>query len=161
LVQPNSKALLSWYRQVCAHGSADEECVEAALVALGRCAADLDHIEDLLRGIRLERQGVEHIEKSLREMMSRVGGRWILVGPFVVAEGAGALMADRRALLADLDVVAGRCAASRWDPDRLISAFGREAVLNGKGRNMYHYSKAFLPTAGEALLDVIRDVAGC
>jgi hypothetical protein len=160
LVQPNARALLNWYRQVCTRGSADAACVEATLAAMGPRGGEFDHIEDLLRGIRLERQGVDQIETSLREMMSRVGGRWVLVGPFVVAGGAGAVMAERRALLAELDAAAERCVVSRWDPSRLISAFGREAVLNNKGRNLYHYARAFLPTAGEALLDVMRDAAG-
>jgi hypothetical protein len=135
--------------------------VEDALVRLREGGFAFDHMEELLRGVRLRRQSVEDIARDLQAMRQRLGGDCLLVGPFAIAGEVGALMTERRALMESLRAVADLCGAGTFDPSPLISHFGREAVLRGNGRDVYHYSSPFLPVVGATLVrEMLKSVGG-
>jgi hypothetical protein len=157
LVKPHGRALLSWYRDVCVRGAADEACVQDALVRLRDGGFALDNMQELLRGVRLRRQGVEEIARDLEAMKARLGGDCLLVGPFAIAEAVGAMMTERRALIASVRAVASLCDVAMYDPSPFISNYGREVVLRANGRDLYHYATPFLPVVGEAL---VREMLG-
>jgi hypothetical protein len=152
LVKPHGRALLGWYRDVCLRGAADDACVEAALNNVQNPGFSFGTLEALLRGVRLRRQGVEDIARDVRAIQKRLGGVCLLVGPFVVDEGKGALMTERSALMASLRAAGDACGAPAFDPSPLVSQFGRKNVLVAGGRDVYHYAKSFLPVIGEALV---------
>lgn len=156
LVRPHGNALLRWYREVCLRGAADEATVLAALESLPTGEAEKDDLAYFLRAIRMVRQGADEIAASLRTLMSMAPGLWVVVGPFYIASEEGALMTARKVLMADLKEAARRAGAISYDPSELIEQFGRETVLRGQGTLIHHYSDEFLPTAGAALMDAVR-----
>ena len=156
LVRPHKGALLEWYRQVCKLGAAENACVESTLGKLRDAGFPDDGMEDILRGVRHRRFGVEDFIATLRVIIEKVGQRGVVVGPFTVAGEEGSQMSDRRALLRDLRAAAERCDVLAYDPSRLVEDFGKEKALAREGQAIYHYNDDFVPIVGRALVDEIR-----
>lgn len=157
LVRPHGSALLPWFRELSSGRGVDEIDVQEAAEALRRGQFECDEqLLDLLRGVKFERQSVATIEEALGAMMSRIGGRWIVVGPVVLADHDGAIMRDRRALSAKLEQAAKRCGAILHDPSHLVSGFGRAVALDAGGADIFEYAPDFRATVGEALIDELR-----
>lgn len=112
-VQPHRGALLDWYREISRGKPAEEASVQAALEKLraGGFRHD-DTMADLLRGIRLERRDGEEIARTLADLTARMGGRWVVVGPFAVPGDDGDIMRRRRAFNAALRAAAAGCGAA-------------------------------------------------
>ena len=161
LVQAQRGALLDWYRQICRGKVADETCVQAALEKMrdGGLRHD-DQMADLLRRVRLDRHSGEEITQSLAALMSKGGGRWVVVGAMVDPGQDGAIMRDRRGLNEKLKEAAAQCGATFFDPSQLIADHGKSTVLAGDGADIYEYAEAFYPTLGRALARLMRDGAG-
>ncbi|MBA3812040.1 MAG: hypothetical protein H0X27_10455 [Caulobacteraceae bacterium] len=158
LVQAQRGALLDWYRRVCRGGFADEACVQAALTKMRE--AGLRHDEamaDLLRRIRLDRHSADAMTRSLGALMSKAGGRWVVIGPFVVPGHDGAIMHERRDLNGKLEVAAADCGATFFDPSQLIADYGQATVLASDGADIYEYAEGFYPLLGEMLARLVRD----
>ena len=68
-------------------------------------------------------------------------------------------MTERRALMDRIEAAGIECNVPTFDPSPLVSQFGREFALAGNGRDVYHYSRAFMPVIGKVLLERIRDVS--
>ncbi len=158
LVQAQRGALLDWYRQICRGQLADEPCVQAALDRLRDAGLRHDDaMADLLRRVRLDRHSGEAMTRSLGALMSKAGGRWVVIGPFVVPGHDGAIMRERRDLNDKLEAAAAHCGATFFDPSQLITDYGQATVLAGDGADIYEYSEAFYPLLGEMLVRLIRD----
>ncbi len=157
LIQPHRGALLGWYREVCQSGAAEEATVLTALEKLERGGFRHDKaMAELLRGIRLDRHGVDEIAGAIRAMKAKVGGRWIIVSLFDVPGDDGAVMKDRRSLHAKLQEAAAQSGAEYFDPTVLIVEHGRSVALDGGGADIYEYAPAFYPTVGESLIKFVR-----
>lgn len=158
LVQAQRGALLDWYRQICRGQLADEPCVQAALDRLRDAGLRHDDgMADLLRRVRLDRHSGEAMIQSLGALMSKAGGRWVVIGPFVVPGHDGAIMRERRDLNGKLEAAAAHCGATFFDPSQLITDYGQATVLAGDGADIYEYSEAFYPLLGEMLARLVRD----
>jgi hypothetical protein len=159
LVKPYGRALLGWYRQICLSGVADEDCIQASLTNLHDGELQFENMEALLRGVRLRRQSIQDIARDLTEMGDRLGAACLLVGPISIEDRRGALMTERRALMDRIEAAGAECKVPTFDPSPLVSKFGREFALAGNGRDVYHYSRAFMPVIGKVLLEQIQEVA--
>ena len=159
LVKPYGRALLGWYRQVCLSGVADEPCIQTSLTNLRDGGLEFENMEALLRGVRLRRQSVQDISRDLTEMGERLGAACLLVGPISIEDRRGALMTERRALMDRIEAAGAECNVPTFDPSPLVSQFGREFALAGNGRDVYHYSRAFMPVIGKVLLERIQHVS--
>jgi hypothetical protein len=160
LIQPQRGALLDWYRQICRGATADESCVQAALAKMREGGLPHDGaMVDLLRGVRLARQDGEQISQCLAALISKAGGRWIVIGAVAVPGHEGAIMRDRRALNAKLKDAAGHCGATFFDPSQLIADHGQANVLAAQGADIYEFADDFFPTLGEILMDMVRAAA--
>jgi len=159
LVHPHRGVLLDWYRTVCRGEAPSEECVQAALEKFRAGGAEprLEFIE-LLRGVRLKTQDSVEITGALGRMMSRFGGRWLVVGPFEIPGQEGAIMKDRRLLNATLAEAAGKCGAIFYDPTHLVVEHGAGTALDGGGADIYEYAPSFYPTVGENLVRLVRQL---
>jgi hypothetical protein len=159
LVQAHRGALLDWYREVCRAQAADESVVQAALENLRESGAQHDGaMADLLRGIRLERSDGEDIARTLAALTAKMGGRWVVVGPFAVPGDDGSIMQRRRAFNAALSQAAVKCGALFYDPSQLIFTYGKTTALAGGGVDIYEYDESFYPTLGETLVGLVRAV---
>jgi hypothetical protein len=157
LIQPYRGALLDWYRQISREGAADEACVSAALGKLE--AGGFPHdagMAGILRGMRLARLDRAATKTCIAALMARGPGRWTIVGAITVPHQDGAIMADRRALNADLAQTCSELGATFFDPTRLVVEYGRTEVLDADGANINEYADVFYPTLGRAMLKVIR-----
>jgi hypothetical protein len=159
LVQARRGALLDWYRVVCRGEAPDEECVQMALENMQKGGFEQSEtFADLLRGVRLKPQDGAEITRALHEMMSRFGGRWVVVGQFALPGQEGTIMQDRRALNAKLSAAARQCGALFYDPTQLVTEHGNATALDGGGADIYEYAPSFYPTVGESLVNLVREV---
>ena len=157
LVQAHHGALLGWYREICLGRSIDEELVQVSLGKLREGGFRHDEwMANLLRGLRLHRQDGDELSRTLREMMARVDGRWVVIGAITVPGQEGATMRDRRELNATLKAVAQGCGAAFFDPTHLVATYGRTATLDGDGANINEYAETFYPKLGETLVSLAR-----
>ena len=157
LVQAHRGALLDWYREICRGHPAEETSVQAALEKLRDNGARPDErMADLLRGIRLERNGGAEIAQTLADMTAKMGGRWIVVGPFAIPGDDGDIMQRRRAFNETLNAAAAGCGALFYDPSQLLVEYGKATALAGGGVDIYEYAESFYPTVGETLVGLIR-----
>ena len=157
-VQPYRGALLEWYREISRGQTASPATVDSALAKLrdGGFRHD-DQMAELLHGIRLDRRDSEQIAVSLQALTTKLGGQWIVVGPFAVPGDKSDVMVRRRAFNKSLRAAANRCGATFFNPTRLIKTHGKEDVL-AAGVSIYEYEESFYPTLGEALVEKIRAV---
>lgn len=159
LVQAHRGALLDWYREVCRGQPVEESSVQAALDRLRGSGSRHDGaMADLLRGIRLERSGGEEIAQSLAALIAKMGGRWVVLGPFAVPGDDGDIMQRRRAFNAALSEASVKCGALFYDPSQLVLAYGKTTALAGGGVDIYEYDESFYPTLGETLVGLVRSV---
>ncbi len=157
LVRPGGVALLPWFRDLCADRPIDEACVQSALDQLKKAGHRHDDaMAELLRNIRQERQSEEEITRQLASMMSKWGGRWIVVGTFDVPGHDGAVMRHRRTLNERLNNAARQCGAAFFDPSKLVAEHGKATALDGGGADIHEYAPAFYSTVGETLVDLLR-----
>jgi len=157
-VQPYRGALLDWYREISRCQPAAESTVEAALEKLR--IGGFRHDEDmaaLLRGIHLEKRNGDEIAATLKALTSKMGGRWVIVGPFTIPGDKGDVMTRRRAFNKALRAAAESCGATFFNPTRLLRRHGKEGVL-AAGVSIYEYEESFYPTLGAALIKQIRTV---
>jgi hypothetical protein len=159
LVQPYRGALLDWYREISRGERAQESSVQTAIDRLrdGGFGPD-EQMADLLRGIKLERCGREEIAQTLGAMISMMGGRWVVVGPFATPGDEGIIMQQRRAFNEALYEASTKCGALFYDPSQLLFAHGKETALAGGGMDIYEYAESFYPTLGETLVSLVRAV---
>jgi hypothetical protein len=85
-------------------------------------------------------------------------GHWVVEGALTSPGVGGAMMADRRALNADLRAACERCGALFFDPTDMVAVHGPTVVFDGDGANLQEYNPAFYPTAGRAMLEKINAV---
>ena len=157
-VQPYRGALLEWYREISRGQPASATTIESAMGKLrdGGFRHD-DQMVELLRGIRLDRRDGEQIAASLEALSTKMGGQWIIVGPFAVPGDKSDVMVRRRAFNKSLRAAANHCGATFFNPTRLIKTHGKADVL-AAGVSIYEYEESFYPTLGEALIEKIRAV---
>lgn len=159
LVQPQRGALLNWYREISRGEFALEATVQAALANLREGGFRHDEqMAGLLRGIRLEQCDPREIAHTLEAMAARMGGRWIVVGPFATPGDEGDIMRRRRAFNEALSEAAARSDAVFYDPSRLLVQHGRAIALAGGGADIYEYAESFYPTVGQVLISLVRSV---
>jgi len=159
LVQAHRGALLDWYREICRGRPAEETSVLAALEKLSDGGFPHDEpMADLLRGIKLERSSGGDIAKTLAVLTDKMGGRWVVVGPFATPGDNGDIMQRRRAFNDALRDGAARCGAFFYDPSELLLAYGKERALAGNGADIYEYAETFYPTVGDTLVKLVRAV---
>ena len=159
LVQAQRGALLDWYREISRGSFAEETTVETALAKLREGGFRHDEqMASLLRGIRLERCEARDVAATLEAMAAKMGGRWIVVGPFATPGDEGDIMRRRRVFNGTLSEAAARCGAVFYDPSRLLVQHGRAVALAGGGADIYEYAESFYPTVGEALVELVRSV---
>ena len=142
-VQPHRGALLDWYREIARNKQADESCVQAALGKLRQ--GGYRHDEDmanLLRGIRLDRCTGSQVRATIEGLTKKLGGQWMIVGPFTIPGDKGAVMARRREFNKALRAVAARCEVNFFNPTRLIKEHGKDSALDG-GVSLYEYEESF------------------
>ena len=153
LVGAYGAALLPWFRRLCKGVATDDATVVKALKRLtDRGYAPDETLEKLLRTINLERVAAADVKRDLAAMMAKMGGRWVVVGPCVVAGVGGDIMNDRREVREELRDAAEACGAVFYDPSRLIDDHGRATVLAENGADIYEWSEDFYPTVGETLV---------
>ncbi len=159
LVQAHRGILLDWYREICRGAPAQEATVETALRKLrdGGSRHD-DGLAELLRGIKLERNAGPEIARTLAALTAKMGGRWVVVGPFAIPGDDGDIMQRRRAFNEALNEAAGACGALFYDPSQLLFAHGKATALAGGGVDIYEYAESFYPTLGETLVGLVRRV---
>ncbi|MDQ2860502.1 MAG: hypothetical protein M3T55_07215 [Pseudomonadota bacterium] len=159
LVQAHRGALLDWYREICRGRPAEESSVRAAMNKLDTEGFSYGApMAALLRGLKLERRDGEEIAQNLGDLVAKMGGRWIVVGPFAIPGDEGDIMQRRRAFNESLRDGAGRCGALFYDPSQLILAYGKETALAGGGADIYEYAETFYSTVGETLVRLVRAV---
>jgi hypothetical protein len=159
LVQAHRGALLDWYREICRGRQAEESSVQTALGKLRDSGSRHDEaMADLLRRIKLERNGGSEIAETLATLTAKMGGRWAVVGPFAVPGDEGDIMQRRRAFNEALNQACGRCGALFYDPSQLLFAHGKATALAGGGVDIYEYDEAFYPTVGETLVNLVRSL---
>ena len=156
-VRPLGGALLPWFRQLCSGRAIDEAIVQSALENLGEVGhrAD-DQMVDLLRGIRMEIPGAEEVARTLDAMMSKLAGRWTVIGALEAPGDDGAIMRNRRALNATLERAARRCGAVFYNPTQMIMDHGRATVLDSGGADIHEYAPAFYPKVAETWVGLAR-----
>lgn len=159
LVQPYRGALLEWYRQISWERPGREETVDRAIANLQAAGYPYEgEIVDLLRHVRLEPTPEEQIRHTLVALSSRMGGRWVIVGPFAIPGDEGAVMTRRRGFNAVLAEAARSAGALFFDPSQLLVEYGPATALAGGGADVYEYSEAFYPTLGRALVSQMKTV---
>jgi hypothetical protein len=159
LVQAHRGALLDWYREIGRGRHAEESSVQAALDKLRDSGLRHDEqMADLLRGIKLDRNDGAEIAETLAALIAKMGGRWIVVGPFAIPGDEGSIMQRRRAFSAALHEACLACGAMFYDPSQLLFAHGKTTALAGGGVDIYEYAESFYPTVGETLVRLVRSV---
>jgi len=157
-VQPYRGALLDWYREISRGKPAQEATVESSLEKLKAGGYPHDGaMAELLRGIRLERRETTDTAATLAALTAKMGGRWVIVGPFAIPGDEGDVMRRRRLFSEGLKQAAHDCGASFFDPSVLLAEHGVERALDG-GVSIYEYAEAFYPTLGKALIEQLRAV---
>jgi hypothetical protein len=157
LVQAHHGALLGWYREVCLGRNVDEDLVQASLEKLREGGFRHDEwMAELLRGLRLLRHDADDLSRTLREIIARVGGRWVVIGAITVPGEEGATMRDRREMNETVKAAAEGCGAVFFDPTEFVVAYGRTTALDAGGANINEYAESFYPILGETLVSLAR-----
>lgn len=158
LVQRHRGMLLDWYREVSRGNPAKEETIQATLGRLRESGhPDPAGILELLRGVRIERRGVEETKTNVEAMVSANGRNWLLVGLFATDDESD-VMNRRRILNASVRHAAESCGALFFDPTAFIAQFGRTRVLGADGANIYEYDESFNSKVGETLIKLLRSL---
>ena len=159
LVKPRRGALLDWYREISRGEAAREETIEAARAKL-RAAGFTDEgpIVDLLRHVQLTTCDPSATAATIGDLARRLGGQWVIVGPFAIPGNDSDLMGRRRALARDLADAAAAAGALFYDPTKLLVEYGATTALADEGVNVYEYAETFYPRLGRALLAQVRSV---
>jgi hypothetical protein len=159
LVQPHRGALLSWYRQVCQRGAADEAAVETALDKLRQGGYRHDaEMARLLRGVTLQSLTLDEVTADIAAVAAAVARKMVVVGAFQVPGEHGAVMDARSALNAQLEVAAAHAGALYFDVSALIAEYGRERSLDHGGADIYEFAEGFMPIVGAAYISRLRMV---
>ncbi len=153
LVKPTRGALLDWYREISRGKIAGEDTVEIAMGRLAEVNGAVDPLtEALLRSLHVTRRDPSRILETVRTMIERHGGRWVLVGPFVIPGDESEVMGRRAAFNRALVEIAETVGARFFDASALIARHGAAVALAGGGADIYEYNDSFYPILGRALV---------
>jgi hypothetical protein len=152
-IQPNRGVLLEWYRRL-SRGEVLDSAFMAKTLANMRAGqeTDIEDLEDQLRMIRFERASRAAITDTLARMMAMTHGEWTVEGAITFAGVDGAVMAERRALNADLAAACRDCGATFFDPSDLIARHGRETIMDGGGVDVYEYAPSAYPLVARSAI---------
>jgi hypothetical protein len=160
-IRPHGETLLPWFRSLSRGLEPGEGEIAALLDRLK--AGGFEHgaaVEDILRHTRFIRADARRIAQTLSYLLSETDRPWIVIGAITIADAPGALMRDRRALNDHLREIAAERGVLFYDPSDLVSEYGREAILDANGANVYELAPSVYPFVGQEMLKLIRRATG-
>lgn len=155
-VKEHGAPLLDWYRALTTGRTITDDLVLSTVDKLETAGVTItDELFDLLQYTRMEIGDANSTRLDMKAIMAESAGRWIFMSHFRVPGSAGAIMEDRGKLATYLADAAAELGAELFDPSVFIDRYGKPAVLDNDGKNIYEYNPDFVPAMGELLAAMI------